>query len=158
MDILMDSLGEDPFPLTQRARLWLHLLWCPRCAKEAGILADACSALGVEFFPPAPGLADRVMASLPAPAGQEEKAREQAGVSTRAWVIAGCIIMVSLVSAFFGFAFGTVADAHGTSFLLPFGITTGVLLSVYCALFIGCHIRELSARFNLPGSLSRYGT
>ena len=35
------------------------------------------------------------------------------------------------------------------SFLLPVGITIGVVLTTYGALFIGSHLKELSERFGL---------
>jgi hypothetical protein len=35
------------------------------------------------------------------------------------------------------------------SFLLPVGITVGIVLTSYGALFIGGHLKELSERFRL---------
>ena len=71
------------------------------------------------------------------------------GLSTRGWVIAGLIILVSLVTAFFGLDFQKLALETGMSFLLPVGITIGIVLTSYGALFIGSHLKELSERFGL---------
>jgi hypothetical protein len=71
------------------------------------------------------------------------------GLSTRGWVIAGFIILVSMATAFFGLDFQKLAQETGTSFLLPIGITIGIVLTTYGALFIGSHLQELSERFGL---------
>jgi hypothetical protein len=42
-----------------------------------------------------------------------------------------------------------IAQEQGLSFLLPLGITVGVVLTCYGALFIGSHLKELSKHFNL---------
>jgi hypothetical protein len=71
------------------------------------------------------------------------------GISTRGWVIAGLVILVSLATAFFGLDFQKIAHELGMSFLLPVGITIGIILTVYCVFFIGSHIKELTERFDL---------
>jgi len=71
------------------------------------------------------------------------------GLSTRGWVIAGIVILLSLISAFFGYDFHRVTKAAGISLLLPVGIIIGVFLTGYGALFIGSHLKELSKRFGL---------
>jgi hypothetical protein len=69
--------------------------------------------------------------------------------SLRGWVIIGVIILVSLATSFFGRPFTTVAAAQGMAFLLPVGITVGIVITGYGALFIGSHLKELSERFGL---------
>jgi len=57
--------------------------------------------------------------------------------------------MVSLITAFFGLDFKNLASESGISFLLPMGITIGIILTTYGALFISSHLNELSERFGL---------
>ena len=79
----------------------------------------------------------------------EEAFEIPGGLTTRGWVIAGFVILVSLVTAFFGLEFNNIAGEAGKSFMLPMGITIGIVLTSYGALFIGSHLKELSERFGL---------
>ena len=79
----------------------------------------------------------------------EETYAVPGGISTRAWVISGFIIFISLATAFFSFDFQNIASETGISFLLPVGIIVGIILTTYGALFIGSHLKELSERFGL---------
>jgi hypothetical protein len=64
-------------------------------------------------------------------------------------VIIGFIILISLSTAFFGMDFIHIAAFAGSSFLLPVGLTFGGILTGYGAIFIGSHLKELSAWFRL---------
>jgi hypothetical protein len=65
------------------------------------------------------------------------------------WVITGLVVLFSLATSFMGMDFISVATAQGSSFLLPLGITIGLVVTGYGALFIGSHLKELSDRFRL---------
>jgi len=140
-------------PLLLQVQVTLHTLFCPDCAREIGRLGVCREILREDFLPPSPGIEESVMAILAA----EEEGQEQAdesfaaynGFSTRGWVIAGLVILISLVTAFFGLDFNKIAQEAGVSFLLPVGITIGIVLTSYGALFIGSHLKELNERFGL---------
>ena len=101
-----------------------------------------------DFFPPSPNLEDSIMAKIEAE--QEEPAYAPVGgLSTHGWVIAGVIILISLVTSFFGLDFQQLALKSGMSFMLPIGITIGIVLTTYGALFIGSHLKDLSEKFGL---------
>jgi hypothetical protein len=104
-----------------------------------------------DFFPLSPGLEDSIMSMVAEEEQQEgeENYAVPAGLSMRGWVIAGLIILVSLATTFFGLDFHKLAIEKGMSFLLPVGITVGIVLTVYGAFFIGSHLKELSERFGL---------
>jgi hypothetical protein len=70
-------------------------------------------------------------------------------VSFRGWVITGFIILISLAMSLFGMDFMRTIPGSAASFLLPIGITIGSIVTVYGALFIGSHLKELSDRFGL---------
>ena len=147
-----DPLSEDSMPLLNQIQVWLHTIICPNCAQEIERFEVSKAVMREDFFPPSPGLEDSIMAR----AAAEEKELETeeiyavpGGLSTRGWVIAGLVILVSLATSFFGLNFQNLADETGMSFLLPVGITIGIVLTTYGALFIGSHLKELTERFGL---------
>jgi hypothetical protein len=155
LEKVYENYGEEPqvsLPLFTQIQVAWHLLFCPDCAQEIERFEVCKDILIHDFLPPAPDLEDSVMAMI---AGEEiapEETSENAApgfLSTKGWVIAGLIMLVSLATAFFGLEFNKIALAAGMSFLIPVGITIGIALTVYGALFIGSHLKELSERFGL---------
>jgi hypothetical protein len=151
-EILNRVYEDDKMSLLMRIRVGLHLLVCPDCAQEVERFEICREILHTEFMPPAPGIEDSVMAVIDAeetaqPEGWE--AEVHGGFSTRGWIIAGLAMLVSLATAFFGMDFNKVAHAAGISFMIPVGITIGIALTCYGALFIGSHLKELTERFGL---------
>jgi hypothetical protein len=157
LDMFYEYSGNDPgaensMPLLNQIQIWLHTLVCPNCAQEIERFEVSRSIMCEDFFPYSPGLEDVIMARIAAEEEQTETEEVYAvpgGISTRKWVIAGLIILVSLATAFFGLDFQKIADETGMSFLLPVGITIGIVLTTYGALFIGSHLKELTERFGL---------
>jgi len=148
-----DSNGsvDNSTPLINQLQAWFHTLYCSVCAGKIERFETVKNILHNDFFPYSPGLEDSIMAKIAAE--EELKAKETyavpGGLSTRSWIIAGIIIIVSLATSFFGFDFQKIASESGISFLLPMGIIIGIILTTYCALFIGSHLKELSERFGL---------
>jgi len=143
---------DDPMPLLTRIRIGLHIIACPDCAQEVERFEVCKDILRNDFMPSAVVLEDTVMAMVAAEAAETPAAKEMevpGGLSTRGWVIAGLVILVSLATAFFGLDFNHVAVAAGISFMIPVGITIGIVLTCYGALFIGSHLKELTERFGL---------
>jgi hypothetical protein len=176
IDKIVESSGEEPLPLLIQLRIFAHLLFCRDCAEKAEQFEALLNIMRADFFPPPPALEDLIMAKLEAGAeageapvfpGMTPGAAEPiesflsesgpkgrmtpGGLPTMGWVIAGFFILVSLSTSFFGMDFIKVANAQGPSFLLPVGLTIGAVLTGYGALFIGSHLKELSARFRLHG-------
>jgi len=151
---IYENYGEEPqdVPLLSQMQVGLHLFFCSDCTRENERFRTCRDILSSDFFPPAPGLEDSVMALIPTEETAPEKTPQfpvPGFLSTRGWVIAGLIMFVSLATAFFGLEFNNIALAAGMSFLLPVGITIGIILTVYGALFIGSHLKELTERFGL---------
>jgi len=143
---------SDSMPLFNQLRVWLHTIFCPNCAQEIERYHVSRSILQNEFFPVSPGLEESIMAKIDALDEERDVKDDYAipgGISTRGWIIAGLIIIISLATAFFGFDFRHLTDESGISFLLPMGITIGIVITTYSALFIGSHLKELSERFGL---------
>jgi len=150
LDKVYEYSGDpDAMPLVTRIRIGLHLLVCPDCAQEVERFEVCRDILHSEFLPPAPDLEDAVMAIISAEENEMEEAELPGGFSTRGWVIAGLVMLVSLATAFFGLDFNRVALAAGMSFMIPVGITIGIVLTCYGALFVGSHLKEFTERFGL---------
>jgi len=136
---------EDAIPLRKRLSLAFHIIFCGHCAGHLENYEGARSLLRSGFFPPSPDFCNMIMESIYHETYDEEANEpvfETGGFSTRGWVIAGLVLLISLVTAFFG-------QYQDSAFLLPLGIITGVVITGYGALFIGSHLKELSSRFKL---------
>jgi len=154
MDLFYESQegGESnggTMPLLNQIQVWTHSLFCPVCAEKIENYEAAKIIMKEDFFPSSPpALEETIMARIDTE--QADEAHDTAGgFSTQSWVIAGFVILISLATAFFGLAFQSLALESGMSFMLPIGITIGIVLTTYGAFFIGSHLKELSERFGL---------
>ena len=147
MDAVYEAEKDSPLPILTQLRIDLHLLGCPGCAEKLSNLRRLEEVMKADFLPPSPDFGERLMERLDEEAAMETDA--PTGFSFRGWVIIGFFVLISLSSAFFGVEFAKIANEEGLSFLLPVGLTVGIILTCYGALFIGSHIKELSARFRL---------
>jgi len=132
---------QEDMSLFNRIRVGMHLLVCPDCAQEVERFEVCRDMLQDDFM-------------FFAPAEEEETAEafedEVPGAfSIRGWIIAGIVMLVSLATVFFGLEFNKVAHIAGMAFTIPIGITIGLALTSYGALFIGSHLKDLAERFGL---------
>ncbi|QQO09422.1 peptidoglycan-binding protein [Breznakiella homolactica] len=148
MDRIVEADGDEHSSLLQYIRIQIHLFLCPQCAEEVNRYESARELLATEALPEVPDLSDMIMAEVFRDE-PEEYLEEQRGFSFRSWIIAGCVILISLVSAFFGLDFQELSANASPSFMLAIGLTIGIIISVYGALFIGTHVKRLSERFRL---------
>jgi len=149
MDAIDLSEKDEFLPLLTRLRIELHLLFCPECTRELRNLQCLEEIMKTDFIPNSPDFEKPVMECLYEEADPEEKIDAPAGFSFRGWVLIGFFVLLSLSSSFFGISFGVIANEEGLSFLLPVGITIGIVLTCYGAFFIASHLKELSTRFRL---------
>jgi len=144
---------DDDMNLFNQIRVGIHAFFCSQCSNEIQKYENARAVMKEDFFLSAPEIENALMARISLEIPDEEEQSELNAVpgviSTRRWVIAGIILMVSLVTAFFGLDFKNLASESGMSFMLPMGITIGIIVTTYGALFIGSHLKELSKRFGL---------
>ena len=144
--------SSDSMPLLIQIQVGLHLFFCPNCAQEVERFEVCKDILRGDFMPPSPALEDTIMAMMAVQNGEVwevQEAEVPGGFSTRSWVVAGLVMLVSLVTAFFNLDFNQIALAAGISYMIPIGITIGIVLTSYGALFIGSHLKELTERFGL---------
>jgi hypothetical protein len=148
MDKFLEFTGDRTLSLWDRLEIGIHIFHCSRCAREIENMEKAQDLMKSDFFPPVASLEESIMEQI----YREEPlvfTEAPAGVSFRGWVITGLIVLISLASAFLGMDFDKVVSTGGSSFLLPLGLTIGVVVTGYGALFIGSHLKELSERFRL---------
>jgi len=149
MDTVYGYEEDSTMPFFIQIRIWFHLLFCSGCSVEIRNFQHLEEIMKTDFLPPSPGFEDIIMERLYA---ENEVARETdapTGFSFRLWVIIGFFVLLSLSSSFFGMNFVAIANSEGLSFLLPVGLTIGMVVTCYGALFIGSHLKELSSRFRL---------
>ena len=149
---IMDRVYEhEDLSALGQARVGLHLFTCPDCAQKAGRLELCAEVLRKDFLPPSPKLEDTVMLAIAEEEGafDAKEALAPGGFSLGGWVAAGLVLLVSLTTVFFGMEFNNIALAAGMSFMIPIGITVGIVLTCYGALLIGSHLKKLSERFGL---------
>ena len=149
MNTAYEADKDNSLSILAQVRLSLHLFSCSACAGELKNLRRVEEIMKTDFLPPSPDFANILMERLYEESAMEREIAAPAGVSFRGWVIIGCFVFISLSSAFFGGNFIHIANVGGSSFLVPVGITIGVVLTCYGALFIGSHLKELSTRFGL---------
>ena len=153
-DAVIDTVYEAEYPLPLRKRLSLafHIILCGHCAIHLENYKKARSLLRTDFFPSSPDFSDSIMNTLYHETFEEETEEHffgAGGFSIKGWVIAGIVLLFSLATVFFGQDFDSIAMDEGSSYLLPLGIITGIVITGYGALFIGSHLKELSERFKL---------
>jgi hypothetical protein len=144
---------QEDMSLFNRIRVGLHLMVCPDCAQEVERFEVCRDILHNDFLFPEPDLEDSVMSMISdgeeAEIAEAMNAEVTGGFSIRGWIIAGILMLVSLATVFFGLEFNKVALIAGMAFTIPIGITIGIALTSYGALFIGSHLKTLSERFGL---------
>jgi len=147
---------DEPVQLLDQLLIWAHVFLCRECANKIERMEETKNILRDDFFPVSPELEESIMARITVLENEEREntfdnrmCANPGELSTRGWVIAGLVILISLVTAYFGFDFRSLASELGASFVLPVGITVGIVVTSYGALFIGSHLKELSERFGL---------
>ena len=152
-EILDMFYEDDDLPLYSQILIGFHIFFCSGCAQDIERYKAARAVMKNDFFPSSPCIEDSLMAKLCAEEAVKKEQTELSNfipaLSTRRWIIGGIILLISLATAFFGLEFKNLASESGMSFMLPMGITIGIVLTTYGALFIGSHLKELSERFGL---------
>jgi hypothetical protein len=155
VDMIIDHDGDEELSFFRRFLVDLHLFFCPRCAETIrrwhlgrGLLAASCQ--DPELKTPGletPDLSGVIMAGILAETEEVPDPADVEALSFRRWVVTGFVIVVSLISVYFGLDFIELSSI--SSLKLPMGVTIGIFISAYSALFIGSHLKELSERFRL---------
>ena len=149
LDAIYEANEDSSLSLINQLQIKIHLFFCPACNMELKKFRHFEDVMKDDFFPRSPEFEESFMEHLYKETGIEEKPVALTGFSFRSWVIIGFFMLLSLSSSFFGMNFSYIAASEGLSFLLPVGLTIGMLVTCYGALFIGSHLKELSSRFGL---------
>ncbi|MDR1211940.1 MAG: peptidoglycan-binding protein [Spirochaetaceae bacterium] len=156
VNLVIDHDGDEELSFFRRFLVDTHLFFCPRCARTLrrwrlgrDLLSSSCQDPELNGGLEAPGLSNVIMETILAETEDDTGLSGAEVLSFRRWVIAGCVIVVSLVSVFFCLDFMELFAVSGLSLMIPMGVTIGIIISAYSALFIGSHLKELSERFRL---------
>jgi hypothetical protein len=150
-DFSLRSSADSSFSLLARLEIAVYIIFSSRCAARYLHLEATREILHSDFFPPAPELEDSIMDLINMEAVEmlPEDQNPSYEVSFRGWIITGFVVLLSLATSLFGIDSVRMIPGIASSFLLPIGITIGAVVTVYGALFIGSHLKELSDRFGL---------
>jgi len=149
LDLIYEADDDVSLSLINQLQIKAHLFFCPACSAELKKVRHLKEIMKDEFFPCPPQFEESFMEHLYGETGIEENPDAPTGFSFRSWVLTGFFVLLSLSSSFFGMNFSRIAASEGLSFLLPVGLTIGMVVTCYGALFIGSHLKELSSRFGL---------
>jgi hypothetical protein len=147
-DYALRSSADNSFSLLDRLEIALYIVFSSRYTARYIRLEAARDILRSDFFPPVPeaGIEDSIMDLISAESvGELPEAQNPYEVSFKGWVITGLIVLISLATSLFGTDFVRTIPDFALAFLLPIG----VVITVYGALFIGSHLKELSDRFGI---------
>jgi len=132
----LDALDNEPLPEDLEA----HARTCQSCAREAAALR---AALGLYRLADVAGSADlvpKVMALLPfVPAPRRV-------VAMRDWLVAGLVILGSIVLVPLLADFKALKAVYGAAFTLPVSLALGLIITLYAGLFVMSHLDDFGRR------------
>lgn len=146
MRFVMEADTDRRIPFAAR----VHLLFCADCRAEARRLNAALDFMGAECLPACPDFAARILGSI----GTESETAA-APISFRNWIAVGITIIAAMILSPLSRDFGWVESTFGSNFLIPLNIVLGLVLALYCALFIGSHLAEICEKLGLPRAEKR---
>jgi len=133
---LLDGLDNEAMSL----EMTVHLRSCRDCARENAALR---AAVGLYRLPDIAGSADvaaRVSALLPFMAAPRRT------VAMRDWILAGFIIVTSIVLVPLLAEFRQLSASYGSDFTFPVSLVLGCLVTLYAGMFVMSHLGDFSRR------------
>lgn len=143
LDKILCTDDEVSLSFITRLQFFFHSFFCDYCRSVIEQYEDSRELMKNDFFYDIPDMSDEIMNQVLREETVLEDAEIHEWISFKKWIIAGCIILVSLVSAFFGFNFNTVAASGDSSYMLSIGLVIGLIVSIYGLLFIGTQMKQL---------------
>lgn len=143
IDKILCADEDAPLSLVTHLQFFFHTFFCDHCRCIMKRYEDSAELMRNDFFYDTPDMSDSIMHQVLREETIAEDAEMYEWVSFKKWIVAGCIILVSLVSAFFGFNFNEVAVSRDSSYMLSIGLVIGLIVSIYGLLFIGTQMKQL---------------
>jgi hypothetical protein len=143
LDKILCADDDTSLSFITRVQFFLHTFFCDRCRVVMEHYEDSRDLMKNDFFYDIPDLSDTIMNEILREETVLEDVENYEWVSFKKWIVGGCIILVSLVSAFFGFNFNAVAVSGDSSYMLSVGLVIGLIVSIYGSLFIGTQMKQL---------------
>jgi hypothetical protein len=130
----LDNGEELPFGVCA------HVAHCDRCAAEIRRFESALEAMLESAPDPERDLIPSIMLEIAVTAPEGHT------VSFGRWIAVGCTLLLSVVLVPFGDSFGWASAVYGSKFQFPLFLVLGLVLAVYCTVFIGTHVEEIERR------------
>jgi hypothetical protein len=143
LDKILCADEDDVLSLATRIQFFFHTFFCDHCRSIMEQYEDSRELMRTDFFYEASDMSNEIMNQVLSNETIPEDIEIHEWVSFKKWIIAGCIILVSLVSAFFGFNFDEVAVSRDSSYILSIGLVIGLIISIYGLLFIGTQMKQI---------------
>ncbi len=148
LDKIFCADEDAPLSLISRTQFLFHTFFCDHCRTVMEQYEDSRELMKTEFFYDVPDMSDTIMNQVFMEETIPEDVEIYEWISFKKWIIAGCIIVVSLASAFFGINFNAVAVSRDSSYMLSIGLVIGLIVSIYGLLFIGTQMKQLRHFFD----------
>jgi hypothetical protein len=143
LDKILCTDDDTTLSLFMRLQFYIHTFFCDHCRFVIHQYEDSAELMRNNFFYDTPDMSDNIMYQILNNESISKDTEIHEWISFKKWIIAGCIIVVSLVSAFFGFNFNEVASSTDSSYMLSIGLVIGLIVSIYGLLFIGTQMKQL---------------
>jgi hypothetical protein len=143
LDKILCADDDAALSLATRVHFFFHTFFCDYCRFVRTQYEGSKSLMKNDFFYEMPDMSDSVMNQVLIEETIPEDIEILEWVSFKKWIIAGCIILVSLVSAFFGFNFNELAASGDSTYILSVGLVTGLIISIYGSIFIGTQMKQI---------------
>jgi hypothetical protein len=143
LDKILCADEDTSVSFVTRVQFLVHAFFCDHCSFVLKQYECSKELMKTEFFYDLPDMSDEIMNQVLREEIVAEDIEILEWVSFKKWIIAGCIILVSLVSAFFGFNFNAVASSTDSSYMISIGLVIGLIISIYGSLFIGTQMKQL---------------
>jgi hypothetical protein len=143
LDKIFSADEDNPLSIVTQVRFFLHRFFCDHCSFIMNQYEDSRTMMKNDFFYDTIDMSNVIMNQVLKNESIPEENEFHEWVSLKNWIVAGCIILVSLVSAFFGFNFNEVAVSGDSSYMLSIGLVIGLIISIYGLLFIGTQMKQI---------------
>lgn len=140
--------NESRIPLV----IYLHILLCPRCRRDIGVLNSAFESLRHE----GPFLMDRDLSEKIMMDVFRSEVRYDHHISGIQWGVVGFIILASMFAIPYSSSFGWLRQFFGPGLEIPVSIVLGLVMSIYASAGIFSNLEELKKfKDTLPKKIHR---
>ena len=144
MDTFLSLDKDEHIPL----KVSLHLLACPKCRTQVRMMTKAEHLAKVPLSQ-AVSESDSVIASVLKKIDTQKGYSTQNPISLRQWVVSGILMILLMLS------FGLYTAESSEELKIAFYLVFALIITIYCAMFIGCNIDFFIKKINTQDFANR---